>query len=171
MSDATRKRATSVPNPELIEPALDLSRPELAEVMDRYTPPAIHPRGPVALVVERPGLPDHGIKKALSDEGWTVHTCSGPSGSVCPLMVGEPCELREESDVAIVYVDKRAPSAVTNTLPRLRCASHVASPGVIAIEGSIQSPAFTDRAATVGGLRDPKTIIGVLKRVMSPRPK
>lgn len=171
MSDGTRTRETLEPSPELIEPSLDLSRAELAEVMDRYETPAVRVAGPVALIVERPGLADHGIKKALTDEGWTVRTCSGPSGSVCPLMIGEPCGLRENADVAVVYVDKRAPSAVTNTLPRLRCASHAASPGVIAIEGSIQSPAFADRSATVGGLRDPQTIIGALKQLLLARRK
>jgi len=158
-----------VPDPELIPPALDLSRPELTEVMDRYQTrsvavPAV--RRPVALVVRRPGLPTDALKRALTDEGWAVQTCDGPAVSACPLMVGEPCDLRERADIAVVYVDKRAPSTVTSTLPRLRCASHLASPGVIAIEASIQSPAFTDHSVVVGGLRDPGTIIGAIRRLL-----
>src|SRR5688500_12678727 len=126
MSDVTLGGTTLTPNPELSEPALDLSRPELAQVMDRYVSPAVAGPRPVALIVERPGLPSLGLKEALANDGWTVRTCSGPSGATCPLTVGAPCELREEADAAIVYVDQRAPSAANNTLPRLRCASHPA---------------------------------------------
>lgn len=168
MTDATT--TALVPDPELIGPVLDLSRPELSQVMDRYrTPEAMPVRGPVALIVERPGLPSQRIKEAFRQEGWQVEACNGPGGSPCPLMLGEPCGLREGADIALVYVDKRAPSAATNTLPRLRCASHPASPSIVAIEGSIQSPAFTDHAATVGGLRDPRTILDVVKRLVFAR--
>lgn len=156
-------------DPELIPPTLDLSRPELIEVMDRYrSRPVATPafRQPVALIVRRPGLPSDPIQRALLAEGWAVQTCEGPGAATCPLMIGKPCGLRESADVAVVYVGKRGPSTGTDTLPRLRCASHPASPSLIAIEDSIQGPAYTTRAATVGGLRDPRTIIEVIGRLL-----
>ena len=165
----TRTIPHPVPDPELIPPALDLSHPELTELMDRYqtrsvAAPAV--RRPVALLVRRPGLPTYSLKEALTDEGWAVETCDGPGVSACPLMIGEPCDLRESADIAVVYVDRRAPSTVTSALPRLRCASHVASPSIIAVEASIESPTFTDHSAVVGGLRDPRTIIGAIRRLL-----
>lgn len=161
----------SMPGPELIGHVLNLSLPELSDVMQRYATPEPAPpqsvvRGSVALVVERPGFSDQRLKDALASEGWTVSECSGPSGTLCPLMRGEPCKLRESADAAIVYVDRGTMSSHGSALPRLRCASHPASPGVVAVEGSIQSAAFADHTATVGGLRDPKTIIDTVARLL-----
>lgn len=163
--------ARSVPHPvsdpESIPPALDLSRPELTELMNRYEgAPSPLGRPRVALVVQRPGLPQHGVKEVLSGEGWEVQTCDGPAATICPLMAGEPCALRERADVAVVYVDQSAGSTATNVIPRLRCAGHAASPSVVAIEGGIGSPRYGDRTAVVGALRDPRTIMGAIKSLL-----
>ena len=171
MTDDTTQRSVQdlIGDPELIPPALDLSRPELIEVMDRYrSRPVATPafRQPVALIVRRPGRPSDPIQKALVDEGWAVLTCDGPGAATCPLMIGKPCDLRGRADIAVVYVGKRGPCTGTDALPRLRCASHPASPSLIAIEDSIQGPAYTTRAATAGGLRDPRTIIEAIGRLL-----
>ena len=158
----------TLPGPELLEPVLDLSRPELALVMKRYAPSvsAQVVSGPVALVVERPGFSDPTLKDSLRGRGWAVRVCAGPSGTNCPLLTGNECHLRSEADVAIVFVNQRGPGVRTRIIPRIRCASHPSSPGVVAMEGSLQGPAFSDHTATVGGLRGPETIIETAERLI-----
>jgi hypothetical protein len=120
----------------------------------------------VALVVDRPGLSDQRLKDALIADGWTVRSCSGPGGTTCPLMQGKSCELREAADAVIVYVDRTTGAMRGSTLPRLLCASHRASPGVVAVEGSFKPAVFAEHTATVGALRDPKTIIDTVDRLL-----
>ena len=159
------------PGPELMDPTLDLARPELMDLMARYVSP--EPRqivqGPVALVVERPGFSNPRLKDTLVQRGWTVSECAGPSGRNCPLVSGDECHLRSDADVAIVFVDQRGPGVRTRVVPRLRCASHPASPGVVAVEGSLQTPAFSDHTATVGGLRGADTIVDTAERLIHAR--
>jgi hypothetical protein len=166
MSNATTLQA--VPDPELGGPVLDLGRPELRSLMERYvseparrTPALLDP--PTALVVGRSPGEDEPVRQALREEGWTVVTCEGPSVEGCPVMRGNACPLRASADAAVVYVSPGAPS-----LPRLRCAADSASPAVVAVESSFDPPRYGTSTATVGALRGPQAVMKALHRLLDP---
>lgn len=111
-----------------------------------------------ALIVNRPGVAEEPLKKALEADGWRVETCCGPAAADCPMLHARPCSSREAVDVAVVHVEgARLPQSAV--LPRLRCAADSASPALAVIEGSLSAPRFAARTATVGACNAPDTII------------
>lgn len=165
-----RRVLDPMPDMELLGGALDLGRPELVDVLNRYVPGRPRPqqsvlRRPAALVVG-----DHGaspLQAVLEEEGWKVSTCPGPSGAIrCPLMRGESCALRSSVDAAVVYVDPGAHPSRGTALPSLRCAADSASPAVVALEGKLDAPRYEGRTAVVGALRGAAAISATVRRVV-----
>lgn len=162
-----------MPDPELVGSPFDLSRPEFGPLMERYVSRRGrrhgHLLGPLAtaLIVNRAGIDEEPLKESLEAEGWFVKSCPGPAKTQCAILRGEPCPVRESVDVAVVYVDQKAMWPGSGMLPRLRCASDSASPGVIALEGSFEAPRFGRGKATVGALRAPEVVIDLIDELCS----
>lgn len=159
------------PDIELMGNTLDLGRPELAVLMNRYSShrlrtqtPLLNP--PTALIVtHRPGV-EEPLREALENDAWFVKTCAGPGKGDCPLLRGQCCPLRESVDAAVVFVD---PNGLTNgmgTLPRLRCAADSASPSLVVLEDSLDPPHYLGRSATVGSLRGPQAILNAIAALL-----
>ena len=151
-------------NPELMAPTLDLGRPELAEVMARYVPGIplgvdMKPSERSALVVQNGMTSGTETKEAFEHAGFAVTECEGPSSGHCPLLRHEKCELREAADVAVVFVDLEVGDPHVSSLLRIRCAADASSPGVVAIDGSIESPRFTRDKAVIGARRGPEALV------------
>lgn len=154
---------------ELLGYTLDLGRPELAEVMERYVPR--NPRAPeamlgppTAVIVTRWEGQEEALKAELESDGWSVELCEGPGKKACPLMRGESCPMRQRADAAVVFMSATEGCAST---PRLRCAADPSSPGVVAIEGRINSPRFSGRTATVGAWRGPEAITSTVSALLA----
>lgn len=151
-------------DPELVGHKLDLGRPELRPILDRYAPCS-------ALIVGRHDAATS-LKDALIADGWQVRECAGPGRTRCPLLEGKPvCDLRESADVAVVYVDGKKTWPGSALLPRLRCAVDAASPAVVALEGRVDPPVMTKRNAVVGALRSPATILKTVSTVVGRDPR
>jgi hypothetical protein len=136
---------------ELVGHALDLGRPELKPIRDRYATRNV-------LVVE--GRSDSTLfRDAFLAAGWRVHTCAGPGRTKCPVLSGKDCAIRESADVAVVYVDVARMAAAGATIPRVRCAADGASPGIVALEGRTSAPQSIGRQAVVGALAEPQRIV------------
>lgn len=147
---------------------LDLGRPELAELMERYVP--LRPRTPAellgpptAVIVTRWPGQEGPVKEELESDGWSVEVCDGPGRRVCPLMRGEACSLRESVDAAVVFM---SPAEGTASTPRLRCAADPASPGVVAMERGIDPPRFSGKSAVVGALRGPGAVVSAVTELL-----
>lgn len=153
MTDAVLHQA----DPELTDRRLDLSRPELQPIMERYARPS-------ALIVDG-GDHDSRLERALVEDGWSVQTCGGPAHSRCPLLQGKTCELRSSADAAIVNVD--ADATTPSSLLRLRCAVEGGSPAVLVLEGKLDPPRIEGRHAVVGQLRSPKTIVETVRKTQA----
>lgn len=168
----TTRLLDAMPDLELTGHRLDLGRPELSELMNRYT--GSTPRAqttllgpPVALVVShRPG-DEPPVREALEREGWFVKSCSGPGKGDCPVMRGERCPLRESVDVAVVFVDRSRVASRLGKTPRLRCAADSASPGVVAVEGSLEPTRFGRGTACVGALRGPGAVLSAISALLA----
>ncbi|MGI8708795.1 MAG: hypothetical protein ACR2LG_11455 [Actinomycetota bacterium] len=146
-------------DPELLGSPLDLSRPELRGVLNRYMSRS-------ALIVGRSVDEAADLKAALLDDGWRIRSCSGPARVSCPLLRGrESCPKRECADVAVVYVD--VTRSVTGSLPLVRCAADPASPAVVALEGQADEPTIEGDRALVGALRTARTIADAAAAIAS----
>lgn len=161
-----------VPDVELMGYALDLGRPELEEVMTRYSrvepqPDATLVRAPAALVVTNHPGDDRPVRAALQEDGWLVQTCAGPAHGDCPLMRGEPCDLRSSVDAAVVFVEASTHSNQAGALPRLRCAADRGSPAVVAVESSVEPTRFSGSTACVGALRGPDAILSAISALLT----
>lgn len=153
---------TRIRDPEIIDYRLDLTRPELRQVLDRYFP---H----VALVVTGRSGADRKLRAALAEDGWRVEVCSGPGRTNCPIMHGNgSCHLRREADVAVIYVDGRTTGSGSGLLPRLLCAADRSSPAVVALEGRADPISSTTGHAVVGALRDPVELVTEIRHLVSP---
>lgn len=159
------------PNAELADEPLDMSRPELQGLMDRYctkSPEAqrstIGP--PTALIVTRHPGEEAALQETLADEGWAVKTCAGPGTGDCPLMHGHRCGLRNSVDAAVVHVDPNGFSGSLGTIPRLRCAADSSSPGVVVLEGSREPARLLGRSATVGALRGAAEVVDTVTTLL-----
>ncbi|HZK50524.1 MAG TPA: hypothetical protein VFD47_03035, partial [Actinomycetota bacterium] len=76
-------------DPDVLGSPLDLNRPELRRVLQRYVPRS-------ALIVGRSVDEASDLKSALLDEGWRIRSCDGPAQVGCPLFRGgRPCSKRE----------------------------------------------------------------------------
>jgi hypothetical protein len=153
---------------ELLGYSLDLGRPELVQLMDRYAPSSPHlPEvllgPPTAVVVTRWAGQEAPVKKELEADGWSVQVCDGPGRRVCPLMGAEECPLRARADAVVVFVSSKEGLGST---PRLRCAADSASPGVVALEGRIDSARFSGTTASVGELRGPGAITSAVSALL-----
>ena len=161
-----------VPGIELVGHALDLGRPELATLRNRYSGegPSRSETSifapPTALIVTRRKGEEAPLREAIEAQGWFVKTCAGPGATRCPIMRGEPCPLRESVDAAVVYVDPDGLYGGTGMLPRLACAADSASPGVIALEDRLDDPQFGPATAAIGALRGPAAIIATLRQLL-----
>ena len=154
---------------ELNGHALDLGRPELTELMERYVP--MSPRKPeqllgppTAVIVTRWPGQEEPVKNELEGDGWAVEVCDGPARTICPLMRGESCALRESADVAVVFM---SPAERTASVPRVRCAADHSSPGVVALEGRIDPPRFSGSTAMVGALRGPGAVVSTVSALIA----
>lgn len=163
-----------MPDVELRGNVLDLGRPELAALMNRYCPeqPRVQPsllRRPSALIVTRREGEECPIREALEKEAWLVKTCTGPGKGDCPIMRGERCPLRESVDAAIVFVDAKRLAGGLGMLPRLICAADSASPRVVAIEGSLEPTRYGNGAACVGAVRGPDAVLEAISALLAGR--
>ena len=163
-----------VPNIELRGHVLDLGRPELAALMDRYvshenvsTPGLLDP--PTALLVTRQAGEEVLLREALENEEWSVKTCSGPGKGDCPVMRGERCTLRESVDAAVVFIQSKPLNGGSGSIPRLRCAADSASPGVVAVEQSFEPINYGKGIAAVGALREPMAVIEAITTLLDPQ--
>lgn len=160
-----------MPDVELTGHRLDLGRPELRELMNRYTGSVPQARTtelalPSVLVVSnRPGG-DEQVREALRDRGWSVKSCAGPGTGDCPLMRGNGCPLRRSVDAAVVFVDPNRCGGGLGAIPRLRCAGDSASPGVIAVEESAEPARFAGVGACVGAARGAQAILSALSTLL-----
>lgn len=164
------------PDLESMGKTLYVSRPELAQVVDRYVTKApAHQVSPVgasnALIVkcsgEREEVP---FRKAFEEQGWFVKTCLGPGKADCPIMRGERCPLRESVDAAVVFVDPWAPHCRLGAIPRLRCAADSSSPGVVALEGRLDPPRYGSTTAMVGALAGPEAVLHAVSTLLGSQP-
>lgn len=160
-----------IPNIELRGHILDLGRPELAALMDRYvshenvsTPGLLDP--PTALVVTRQSGEEAPLREALENDAWFVKTCAGPGKGDCPVMRGEHCTLRESVDAAVVFIDQKTLHGGSGSIPRLRCAADSASPGVVALEQSFEPIKYGKGIAAVGALRGPMAVIEAITTLL-----
>ncbi len=137
-------------DPDILGSPLDLNRPEMRGVLERYVPRS-------ALIVGRCVDETSDLKTALLDDGWRVSSCKGPAHVSCPLLQGRgSCSDRECADVAVVYVD--ANHSVTGSLPLVRCAADPSSAAIVALEGQADEPMIDCDRALVGALRTARTI-------------
>lgn len=137
-------------DPDVVGSPLDLNRPELSGVLERYVPRS-------ALIVGRSMDKTSDLKMALLDDGWRIRTCNGPAHVNCPLLQERgPCSKRKCADVAVVYVDVNR--SVTGSLPLVRCAADPSSPAVVALEGQADEPMIDGDRALVGALRTARSI-------------
>jgi hypothetical protein len=160
-----------MPDMELLGHQLDLGRPELRELMNRFS--CATPRAqttllgpPSALVVSNHSEDAQPVREALENEGWFVKSCSGPGKGDCPVMRGEHCPLRESVDAAVVFVDQ---NRAVGSIPRLRCAADSASPGVVAIEASLEPARYGRGTACVGALRGPAAVLEAVSALLASR--
>ena len=160
-----------VPHVELSGHALDLGRPELEPLMERYRSAPVDRSSllvmpPTALVVGWSDVDEVPLTETLENDGWAVRHCEGPGAGSCPVMHGKPCPLRRSVDAAIVFADLRGSDRYLGALPRLRCAADSASPGLVALVGRHDRPTFSGSVATVGGARDPRSISNTLTELI-----
>lgn len=160
--------------PDLIQPSLNMGRPELAPLMQRYShrgeDPPVSLLGPAtALLVTRHGDEETDLKKELEAEGWYVSVCKGPELSRCPIMRDTRCKLRESVDATVVYVDGGPMASTAGMLPRLRCAADSGSPCVVVLEDRADEARFANRNATIGALRGSSSIVHVIHKLLEQR--
>ena len=157
-----------MPDLELMGNVLDLGRPELAGLMNRYCsqPPQTQTSllgPPSALIVTRRPDEEAPLQEALEKDAWFVKTCAGPGKGDCPVMRGERCSLRESVDAAVVFVDSRESQRNLGTLPRLRCAADSSSPGIVVMKGRLDSPTYAPGVTAVGSLRGLSSILEAIR--------
>lgn len=161
-----------MPDLELMGNTLDLGRPELAVLMNRYCPGSPRAQAsvlgpPAALVVSNHPSDATPVREALENDGWFVKSCAGPGKGDCPVMRGERCPLRESVDAAVVFVDPNGLAGGLGSIPRLRCAADSASPGVVAVEGSLEPTRYAKGTACVGALRGPDAVIEAISALLA----
>ena len=148
-------------DPEILGSPLDLDRPELLGVPNRYMSRS-------ALIVGRSLDETTDLKGALLDDGWRVVSCDGPARVSCPLLERRgPCSKRECADVVVVYVP--AARSVAGALTLVRCAADPSSPGVVALEGQADEPMIDGDRALVGALRTGRTIADTVAAIADTR--
>ena len=161
-----------MPDVELLGHPLDLARPELRELMNRYsraTPRATTTSSapPAALIVSHQPADATPVHQTLEKDGWFVKSCAGPGKGDCPVLRGARCPLRESVDAAIVFVGPNRLAGRLGTIPRLRCAADSASPGVVVVEGSIGPTRYAKATACVGALRGPDAVIEAISALLA----
>jgi len=161
-----------MPDMELLGYPLDLGRPKLKALMNRYTvatprvqTPLLRP--PSALVVSNHRGTEAPLREVLENDGWFVKSCSGPGNGDCPILRGERCPLRESVDAAVVFVDPGKLAGGLGAIPRLRCAADSASPGIIALEGSLKPTRYARRTALVGALRGTDAVLSAMSALLA----
>lgn len=92
------------------------------------------PASLVAVIVAGPSNDE--AADLLQERGWDVRHCPGPHQTVCPLLQGEPCAIRERSDAAIVYSNVTPPD-LGDVASLVMCAAHRSSPAVAVISGDV----------------------------------
>jgi hypothetical protein len=160
-----------MPDLELMGNVLDLGRPELGVLMQRYCPDEPRTQAallspPTALIVTRRQGDEAPLREAFEGDGWFVKTCAGPGKGDCPVMRGQRCPLRESVDAAVVFIDPKGLTRGMGTIPRLRCAADSASPGVVVLEDSLDAPHYLGRSATVGSLRGASRVLSTIAALL-----
>jgi hypothetical protein len=154
-------KLASSTDPELLGSPLDLSRPELRGVRNRYISRS-------ALIVGRRDGEGTDLETAFLADGWRVISCDGPAGVSCPLLQRSgACSTRACADVAVVYVD--ANRSVMSSLPLVRCAADPSSPAVVALEGQADAPMIDGDRALVGALRTARIIADAVAAIAGTR--
>ena len=157
--------------PDLIAPSLEMGRPELAPLMQRYShrgedPPMPLLGHPTALLVTRHDEEGTGLKRMLEAEGWYVSVCKGPGLARCPIMRGSRCTMRESVDATVVYLSGDSVGNAASMLPRLRCAADSASPSIVVLEDRADEARFGDRNATIGALQGSGSIVHAIHKLL-----
>lgn len=140
---------------------LDLTRPELRRLLERYVDRSI-------LVVGRDDTTRNGIEEGLRARGWSVGTCPGPGRTRCPVLEGKECALRTEADAAVVLVDAGKTWPRSSLLPQLWCAAHGSSPSVVALVGRSHPPAKVNGRGVVGTSRGARGVEEAIGLVLDP---
>ena len=157
--------------PDLTAPSLEMGRPELAPLMQRYShrsedSPLSLLGPPTVLLVTRHDEEGTELKRMLEAEGWYVSVCKGPGFSRCPIMRGSRCKLRESVDATVVYLSGDYMDGAAGSLPRLRCAADSASPSVVVLEDRADEARFGGRNATIGALQGSGPIVHIIHKLL-----
>ena len=161
-------------DPELLGVPLELERPELRSILERYVSRSRTPRS------ARPGTDRDVVLVAFPNQlqeelaalfaacGWRVHECAGPPHVACPLTTSDaPCELRATVDVAVVGVAGDV-NLSNGGVALTSCAGCPASPGVIALLRHREEVIDVDGStAIVGAGSTPEQVAAVAEYMLS----
>jgi hypothetical protein len=150
----------NVPDSDPRTNTLDLTRPELHELLERYETTEGDSEGQTILVMGRPPELTGPLVQSLHERGWSVVSCAGPSIERCPLIEGHGvCDKRRVVDGTIAFVhDRGGPPSLDLTL-RLRCAGDADSPTLLAVEGKVDPPTILGATGVIGALRGPESLV------------
>jgi hypothetical protein len=150
---------------------LDLSRPELAKTMRRYTSddvctPNTRSIERDVLLVAFPEEKRQKLAAAFAQAEWRTHFCEGPPAVACPLVTaGRACELRTTVDVAVVAIDPDHRLS-SGQVPIAFCAGCGASPGVIVVQRDMDEVEIEGPTALVGGTSKPEVVVGAAEALI-----
>lgn len=99
------------------------------------------------------------VEEALAG-ALPVTICRGPDGTDCPAVRGEPCSLRDEAAVSVVYVTR------DEGFPTLPCATISDSPTLAVLEGVDLPAAATGDFALVGSGRGAAGVVSALAKLI-----
>jgi len=141
---------------------LDLGVEELHAIEERYL------KRPTALVMGRGGLDPLPLRDALTARGFNVRLCSGPGAmSSCPLTAGRSCQIRDLSDVAIVFMTEAEAASASRRVVKMLCAAHEGRPAIIALEGRVERAVSSGDHTLIGALRSPAEIAEIAGNALS----
>ena len=161
------------PDPEMLGVPLELERPELRPILDRYisrgrAPHSTSPGGDrdVALVAF-PSPQQGDLAAAFAACGWRVHECAGPPAEFCSLTTsGRRCELRAAVDVAVVAIGGDV-NLSNGGVALTSCAGCPASPGVVVLLGhNADQIEVEERTAIVGTGSTPQQVVAVAEYML-----
>jgi hypothetical protein len=160
-------------DPELLGVPLDLERPELTSILERYVSRSKTPRSALpgtdrdVVIVAFPGPLQDELAAAFSACGWCVHECAGPPHVACPLTTSDkPCELRSTVDVAVVAIDGDV-NLSNGGVALTSCAGCSASTGVIVLLRHREEVIdVEEHTAIIGAGSTPQQIVAVAEYML-----
>jgi hypothetical protein len=160
-----------LPDPELLGASLDLERPELRSILERYVPRHRTSRTAVpdtdrdVALVAFPG-PLRGVL-AAAFAAWRVHECAGTPHVACPLTTsGRPCELRAAVDLAVVAIDGDV-NLSNGGVALTSCAGCSGSSGVIVLlQHRVEVIDVEGHTAIIGAGSTPQQIVAVAEYML-----